>query len=110
MLHTINVDQKAIVFMWVTVHVSIRGNEAAGRAAKAHDKEPTVDLMPFSDLKPPTAKHVHQVWQKERDEAVIVSNKLREILPQLSGKLLSFCKTRQEDTVLSRIIVAIILI
>ena len=47
MLHTINVDQKAIVFMWVTVHVSIRGNEAAGRAAKAHDKEPKSTSCPF---------------------------------------------------------------
>ena len=38
--------------------VGICENEAADRAAKeALEKEPTVDLMPFSDLKPLTAKH-----------------------------------------------------
>ena len=29
--------------------------------------------MPFSDLKPLTAKYIHQVWQKEWDEAIVVS-------------------------------------
>ena len=66
--------------------------EAADRGAKeALEKEPTVDLMPFSDLKikPSTAKCVNHVWSKEWDEAVIVSNKLHEILLKLSYKLLS---------------------
>ena len=75
---------------------------SADRAAiDALEKEPTVDLMPFSDLKikPSTAKCVNHVWSKEWDEAVIVSNKLHEMLPKLSDKLLSFCKTRQEDTI-----------
>ena len=64
-LHKIDVDQKEIVFMWVPGHVGIRGNEAADRAAKkALDKKRTADLMPFSDLKPLTAKYVYQVWQK----------------------------------------------
>ena len=45
----------------------IRGNEAADRAAKkALDKKPTADLMPFSDLKPLTAKYVYHVWQKKK--------------------------------------------
>ena len=60
-------------------------------------------LMPFSDLKPLTAKCLHQVWQKEWDEAIIVSNKLHGILPKLSDKLLTFCNTRKEDTVLNRL-------
>ena len=85
-------------------HVGIRGYEAADRAAEeALEKEPTDDLTPFSDLKPLTAKYIHQVQQNEWDEAVIVSNKLRQILPKLSDKLLSFCKTRKEDTVLNRL-------
>ena len=42
--------------MWVPGHVRIRRNDAADRAAKeALDKEPTDDLMPFSDIKPSTA-------------------------------------------------------
>ena len=52
--------------------------------------------MPFSHLKPLTAKYVYQVWQKEWDETVLVSNKFHEILPKLPDKLLSFCNTRKD--------------
>ena len=91
-LHKINADQKEIVFMWVPGHVGIRGNETADRAAKkAHDNKLTADLMPFSDLKPLTAKYVDQVWQKEWDETGSLSNKFHEILPKLPDKLLFFC-------------------
>ena len=90
--------------MWVPGHVGIRGNEAACRAAKkALDKKPTADLMPFSDLKPLTAKYVYQVWQKEWDETGLVFNKFHEILPKLPDKLLSFCNTRKENSVLNRL-------
>ena len=41
---------------------------------EAVDKEPTDDLMSFSELKSLTAKYIHRIWQKEWDEAVIVSN------------------------------------
>ena len=69
-------------------HVGIQGNEAADRAAKEaldkkKKKKPTADLMPFSDLKPLTAKYVYQVWQKEWDETGLASNKFHEVLPKL---------------------------
>ena len=59
--------------------------------------------MPFSDLKPLTAKYIHQVWQKEWDEAMIVSNEFHGIFLKLLDKLLTFCNTRKEDTVLNRL-------
>ena len=40
---------------------------------------------------------------EEWDEAVLVSNKFHEILPKLPNKLLSFCNTRKENTVLNRL-------
>ena len=101
MLHKIEVDQREIVFIWVPGHA---WNEAADSAAKeAHDEEATDDLMHFLDLKPLTAKYIHQVWQKEWDEAIIVSNKLHDNLPKLSDKLLSLSNTRKEDTVVNRL-------
>ena len=59
--------------------------------------------MPFSDLKPLTAKYVCQIWPKEWDETVLVSDKFHKILPKLPDKLLSFCNTKKEDTVLNRL-------
>ena len=79
-------------------------NSKTDRAAKeALEKEPLDGIMLFVYLKPLTAKYIHQVWQKEWDEAIIVSNKLHDILPKLSDELLTFCNTRKEDTVLNRL-------
>ena len=65
--------------------------------------EPTADLMPFSDLKPLTAKYVHKVWLNEWDKTGLLFNKFHEILPKLPDKLLSFFNTRKENTVLNRL-------
>ena len=54
---------------------------ADGAAEEVVDQEPTDDFMPFSDLKHLTAKYIHQAGYKIWDEAVVVSNKLHEILP-----------------------------
>ena len=90
--------------MWVPGHVGNRGNEAADRAAKeALDQKPTSELMPFSDIKSLAAKYVYQVWQKDWDGTVLVSDKFHEILPKLPDKLLSYCDTRKENTVLKRL-------
>ena len=56
MLRETDVDQKELVLIWVPGRVSNRGNEAVDTAAKDLDKKPTDDLMPFSHLKPLTAK------------------------------------------------------
>ena len=77
--------------MWVPGHTDIRGKEAADRAAKeALNTEPTAGFVLFSDLKPLTSKYVCEVWQREWDEAGLVSDTFHEILPRLSGKRLSF--------------------
>ena len=83
--------------------------ETRQRVAKeALDTEPTAGLVPFSDLKPLTAKYVYEVWQKERDETGLVSNKFHESLQKLSDKLFSFCNTRKENTVLNRLQITLI--
>ena len=83
--------------MWAPGRVGISENEAADRAAKdALEKEPIDDLMSFSDLKPLSAKYIHRVQQKEWDEAIIVFNKLHDILPKLSDKLLTFCNIKKK--------------
>ena len=37
------------------------------------------------------------------DETVLISDKFHKILPKLQDKLLSFCNTRKENTVLNRL-------
>jgi len=52
-------------------------------------------IMPFSDLKPLTARYVYQIWQKEWDKTILVCNKFHKIRPKLSDNLLSFYYTKK---------------
>ena len=62
-------EGRKIIFIWVAGHVGIRGNSAADSAAKdALDGNISVELIPFSDLKPLTNKCILELWQSEWDE------------------------------------------
>ena len=62
-------DGREIVFIWVPGHFGIRGNSAADSAVKdALDGDVSVELIPFSDLKPRTDKYILELWQAEWDE------------------------------------------
>ena len=78
--------------------MGIRGNEAANRTTKEALEKESVD-----DPRPLTAKYIHPFWQKEWNEVIIVFNKLHDIVPKLSDKLLTFCNSRKEGTVLNRL-------
>ena len=45
---------------------------------QALNTEPTAGLIPFSDLKSLSSKYVCEVWQREWDEAGLISNKFHE--------------------------------
>ena len=67
----------------------------------------TINRQPISchflDLKPLTARYVYQIWQKELDETVLVSNRFHEILPKFPDKLVSSFNIMKENTVLNRL-------
>ena len=89
-------EGREIVLIWVPDHVGIRGNSAADSAAKnALDGDISVELIPFSDLKPRTNKYILELWQSEWDECP--ENKLYKIFPVLKECI--FCPwTNRRDS------------
>ena len=66
--------------------------------------------MHFSDPKPLTAKYVHQVWQKEWEETVLLPNKFHEFLPKLLRPPVVTCNTKNKNTVLNRLKIGYVLV
>jgi len=73
-------DGKETIYTCVPGYVAIRGNSAAGSAAKdALDGDVSDELILFSDLKSRVNKHVLELWQSEFPE-----NKLHQSFPHLN--------------------------
>ena len=93
-------EGREIVFIWVPGHVGIRGNSAADSASKdALDGNISVDLIPFSDLKPCTNKYILELRQSEWDE--FPENKLYKIFPLLKECIFCPRTNSKEETVMA---------
>ena len=84
----------------VCTHVSLTLTGFADSAAKdALDGDISVELIPFSDLKPCTNKYILELWQSEWDE--FPENKLYKIFPVLKECISCPRKNRKEETVMA---------
>ena len=86
------------VFIWIPGHVGIRGDSAAKDAL---DGDISVELIPFSDLKPRTNKYILELWQSEWDE--FPENKLHKIFPALKECIVCPQTNRKEESVMARL-------
>ena len=76
-------------------------NIADSAAKDALDGDISVELIPFSDLKPRTNKYILELWQFEWDE--FPENKLYKIFPALKECIVCPRANRKEETVMVRL-------
>ena len=85
-----------------TIIICITENSAADSAAKyALDGDISVELIPFSDLKPSTNKYILELWQSEWDEFPEI--KLYKIFPVLKECIVCPRTNRKEEIVTARL-------
>ena len=103
-LHLLSTSHRTIFFCWIPSHIGIRGNEAADVAAKESlDFNITASQVPYTDLKPHINSFISNKWQERWSSCL--DNKLFKIKHTLGVWPSGFRNSRQEEVVLSRLII-----
>ena len=101
-LHTKIRKTKDVIFCWVPSHVGIRGNEAADQASKAALASPVSNSMvPAADWLSKPAQYIKDQRKQQWDD--IETNKLKEIVPDLTEHHQLQCINRRDEVVLTRL-------